>query len=99
MDNKSFKTLFGEVATTHGFVAAHGGWYRELPAALFVLDLQKSNFGAYYELNLKLFLSSAVQRETATLKVLIKNMSGDIFRRQPNEYRVAFDLESNMELA
>jgi hypothetical protein len=26
-------------------------------------------------------------------------MSGDIFRRQPNEYRVAFDLESNMELA
>ena len=32
-------------------------------------------------------------------KQLIKRMSGDIFRRQPNEYRGAFDLDSNMDLA
>jgi uncharacterized protein DUF4304 len=99
MDTKEFKTLFTEVAKAHGFHAAHGGWYRELPAALFVLGLQKSNFGNYYELNLKLFLSRSAPSDPATFKKLIKNQNGDIFRRQPEEFRTTFDLDGPLDAA
>jgi hypothetical protein len=94
---KEFRALFGEVARAHGFIEVQGGWYRELPAALFGLQLQKSNFGAYFELNLKLFLGRALPKEAAALKTLTK-MSGDIFRRQPTECRGAFDLDNDIGL-
>jgi hypothetical protein len=94
MEAKEFKALLGDVAKAHGFVAAHGGWYRETPAALFVLDLQKSNFGNYFELNLKLFLGRGLPSNSAELKKLVKSLSGDVFRRQPEEYREAFDLDA-----
>ncbi len=89
-----FKVLLGDVAKAHGFTSAHGGWYREAPAALLVLNLQKSNFGNYFELNLKLFLGAGLPSSSAELKKLVKNLSGDIFRRQPEEYRNAFDLDA-----
>jgi hypothetical protein len=99
MDTREFKSLFAEVAKAHGFHAAHGGWYQELPAALFVLNLQKSNFGNYYELNLKFFLSRKSPDDSAALKKLIKNQSGDIFRRQPEDFRIAFDLDAQLSVA
>lgn len=94
MQTKEFKKLFRDVATVHGFVASHGGWYRQTPAGLFVLWLQKSNFGNYFDLNLKLFLNRGVPTNPAEMKRLVKSLSGDVFRRQPEEYREAFDLES-----
>lgn len=99
MEAKEFKALLGDVAKAHGFNVAPGGWYRELPAALFVLDLQKSNFGNYFELNIKLFLGRTAPSDPAEFKKLVKNMSGDIFRRQPEECRIAFDLDAPVEAA
>jgi hypothetical protein len=99
MDTKEFKRLFDDIAKSYGFEAAHGGWYRELPAALFVLNLQKSNFGNYFEANLKLFLGETASVGNAELKKRVKSMNGDIFRRQPEEYRGAFDLDSRIDLA
>ncbi len=98
MEAKKFKTMFGGIAAHHGFYTGGGGWHRELLMGLFVLDLQKSNFGQYFELNLKLFLQKKAPREAASLKKLTKSMSGDIFRRQPEQYRAAFDLESGISV-
>lgn len=94
MESKSFKTLLEDAAKAHGFKAAHGGWYRESPAALLVLNLQKSNIGNYFEMNIKLFLQRNVPSDQSEFKKLLKNQSGDIFRRQPEEYRTAFDLDA-----
>lgn len=94
MEASQFKTLLGSVAKAHGFTAAGGGWYRQTPAAFFILNLQKSNFGNYFELNLKLFLGIELPGNPTDLKKLVKSQSGDAFRRQPEEYRSAFDLDS-----
>jgi len=97
MEAREFKSLFAEVAKAHDFLAASGGWYRELPVALFVLELQKSNFGNYYELNLKLFLDRTVPKDPKVFRRLIKSQSGDVFRRQPEEFRAVFDLDSTLD--
>ena len=91
MDSRELKRVFGEVAKAHGFNVAPGGWYRQVPIGLLVLNLQRSNFGNYYEVNIKVFLGHA-QPVESELKRLV-NLAGDIFRRQPEEYRSAFDLD------
>lgn len=99
MEAKEFKAFLGDMAKAHGFMAAHGGWYRETASALFVLHLQKSNFGNYFELNLKLFLGRGLPSDSAEWKQLVKRDSGDIFRRQPVECREAFDLDAAITVA
>lgn len=99
MKATEFKSLLADVAKEHGFTAAHGGWYRETPSALFVLHLQKSNFGNYFELNLKLFLGQGLSSNAAEFNRLVKSLSGDIFRRQPEEYREVFDLDTVISAA
>lgn len=97
MKAKEFKDIFGDAAKSHGFNVAPGGWYRELPIALLVLELQKSNLGNYFELNIKLFLGRGAPSDPSEFKKLVKNMSGDIFRRQPEEFRDAFDLDTPID--
>lgn len=96
MEKPQFKALFDDVARGHGFLAAHGGWHRQFEGVLLILDLQRSNFGAYYELNLKLFLNSLSAAERIASKILVKSESGDIFVRPPETYRPAFDLEATL---
>ena len=93
MESRAFKALIGEIAGAHGFKSAHGAWYQELPIALFTLNLQKSNFGNYFDLNLKLFLRRTIPRGPGEMKRLLKGLTGDIFRSQPPECRRAFDLD------
>jgi hypothetical protein len=92
MEAKELKSLLGTIARAHGFSAAHGGWYRTTPVALIVIEPQKSNFGNYFELNFKWFLGRGLPGDTRELKKLIKSAGGDVFRRQPEEYRTAYDL-------
>ncbi len=99
MDAGEFKALLGDVAKAHGFTAAHGGWYRETAAALFVLSLQKSNFGNYFELNIKLFLGHRLPSNASEFKKLVKSLSGDIFLRQPEDYREVFDMDGVITVA
>jgi hypothetical protein len=56
MESNDFKSLFGSVAKDHGFREVHGGWCVELISALVALNLQRSNYGNYFELNIKVFL-------------------------------------------
>ncbi len=91
MDSKKFKNIFDEAARRNGFEKAFGGWFRESPECIVVLDLQKSNFGDYYELNIKIFVQGLFGNNYVKSKDLVKKHTGDIFTRQPNEYKDVLD--------
>ncbi|MEE1943687.1 DUF4304 domain-containing protein [Pedobacter sp. KR3-3] len=86
MDSKEFKNVFDEVAKSHGFSKAFGAWFKESPEAILVLELQKSKFGDYYELNIKIFVQGMFGNTHHINKNLAKKEMGDIFTRQPQEF-------------
>jgi hypothetical protein len=90
MKSKEFKKLFGEVAKSNKFESAFGGWFKDSTESTIVLDLQKSNFGDYYELNIKIFVQGMFGNNYSRSKNLVKRDVGNIFRRQPPEYKSAF---------
>ena len=93
---EGFKRLFGEIAVKSGFQSAFGGWFKESSECIFVLDLQKSNFGDYYDLNIKLFIQGVFDKVYVKNKDLVKKEVGDIFRRQPNDFNDVFKLDNSM---
>lgn len=96
MENKEFKNLFNEVAKSHGFESAFGGWFKESDECISALYLQKSHYGNYYELNIKIFIQGIFGEHYKKSKEL-KNAVSDILGRQPEEYRDALDLELSIE--
>jgi hypothetical protein len=97
MDSKEFKKIFDDIANKNGFEKAFGGWFRESDECINVLDLQKSNFGDYYELNIKIFVQSMFGNTYVKGKDLVKKHTGDIFTRQPNNYKDVFDFDTSMD--
>jgi Domain of unknown function (DUF4304) len=96
MDSKEFKNLFSEIAKTNGFEKSFGGWFIESSESIIVLDLQKSNFGDYYELNIKIYVQGMFGNNYTKNKDLVKKDTGDIFRRHPQEYKNVFDFDVSM---
>lgn len=92
MENKEFKNLFNEIAKKNDFESAFGGWFKESDECLAALYLQKSHYGNYYELNIKIFIQGILGEYYKKGKEL-KNAVSDILGRQPEEYRDVFDLE------
>lgn len=97
MDSNEFKANFGEVAKAYGFQRAFEGWFREFPEIIQVLDLQKSNYGNFYYLNIKLYIQDVFGTRYVKSKNLVKNDSGDVFLRQPEMYNKFFDLELDLQ--
>jgi Domain of unknown function (DUF4304) len=96
MDSKAFKNIFDDIAKRNGFEKAFGGWFKESTECIAVLDLQKSNFGDYYELNIKIFVQCMFGNRYTKSKDLVKRHTGDIFTRQPNEYKDVLDFDTSM---
>jgi len=96
VETKQFKKLFSEIAIANGFTRAHGGWFQESPECVVVLDLQKSNFGNYFELNLKVFIQGLFGRRYVQSKNLVKKDTGDVFGRPPERHTNALDLSLSM---
>jgi len=96
MNNKDFKIFFDGVAKINGFVKAHGGWFIESPEAIVVLDLQKSNFGNYYQLIIKIYIQGVFGQSYTISKDLVKKDVGDIRSGEPNEYSRIFDFENQL---
>lgn len=96
MDSKEFKNIFDDAAKRNGFEKAFGGWFKESTECIVVLDLQKSNFGDYYELNIKIFVQGMFGNRYSKSKDLVKKHTGDIFTRQPNEYKDVLDFDISM---
>jgi len=96
MDTKEFRTLFDNVAQSHGFELAFGRWVKESPECIVTLDLQKSNFSRIYYLNISVFIQGVLEKHYIKSKELYRNL-GDAFRRQPKEYDNVLDLDAQME--
>lgn len=97
MASKEFKKLFSEIAKSNGFESAFGGWFKDSTESIVVLDLQKSNFGNYYELNIKIYIHGMFGNSYSRNKDLVKKDTGDIFRRQPSRYKSVFDFDEPMD--
>ncbi|MEY2650726.1 MAG: hypothetical protein RL608_1400 [Bacteroidota bacterium] len=97
MDSKDFKKVFGEVAKSNGFESAFGGWFKESAESIIVLDLQKSNYGDYYEMNIKVYVQGMFGNSYTRNKDLVKKDTGDIFRRQPPEYKDVLDFDTPLD--
>ena len=96
MDSKEFKKTFNEIASINSFEKAFGGWFKESLECIVVLDLQKSNFGDYYELNIKIFVQGMFGNAYVKGKDLVKKDTGNIFTRQPSNYRDVFNFDLPM---
>lgn len=97
MDSKEFKKIFSEVAKSNSFENAFGGWFKDSAESIVVLDLQKSNFADYYEMNIKIFIQGMFGNSYSRSKNLVKRDIGNIFRRQPPEYKSVFDFDEPMD--
>ncbi|WP_374465649.1 DUF4304 domain-containing protein [Chryseobacterium sp.] len=78
MNSKEFKSLFGSIAKENDYLQAFGGWYKESPECIAVLELQKSKYGDYYMLNIKIFIQGSFDTIYSPTKELIKSPMGDI---------------------
>lgn len=97
MEAVSFKKMFGEIANDNGFEKAFEGWFKVFPEIIQVLDLQKSNFGNFYYLNIKIFIQGIFGNKYAKGKHLVKTDAGDIFIRQPDNYSNQLNLEIQID--
>ncbi|MBX3739326.1 MAG: hypothetical protein KF715_21740 [Candidatus Didemnitutus sp.] len=97
METKNFKALFSAVAEQNGFTSAFGGWFADSPECIIALDLQKSNFGNYLELNLKIYVQGMFGNTYVKNKDLLKKSTGDVFTRPPDKFRDALDLGCPMD--
>ena len=95
MESKEFKNVFEKVAKANNFEKAFGGWFKESTECIVVLCLQKSNFGDYYELNIKIFIQGMFGNKYTRSKDLVKKNVGDVFTRQPSDYSNVLDFDIN----
>src|SRR5688572_29491719 len=92
MESKEYKLLFSKVAKSNGFEYNYSAWFKESNDGIVVLDLQRSNYGKYYQLMIKMYIHFLFADKYKKTKELVKD-SGDIFRGVPPEYKPAFDFE------
>lgn len=96
MESKDFKREFGNLAKSAGFKAAFGRWYKESTECIVVLELQKSNFGNYYQLLMKIFIQGAFGVHYAPDKELMKSSIGHVTINEPPKYTSVFDYDKQM---
>ena len=98
MNSKEFKnTVFDIVAKSNGFENAFGGWFKESSECIAVLELQKSNYGDYYELNIKIYIQGVFGNKYKKCKELVKQDTGDIFIRAPKTFKDVFDFDKTVD--
>ena len=81
MERKEIIILFGNIAETHGFNKAFGGWYKCNDSIFVVIELQKSKYSNCYFINIKIFIKGLFDRSYVVDKYMIKNPGGDFTRQ------------------
>ncbi len=97
METNEFKKMFGEIAKENGFERAFEGWFKEAPEVIHALDLQKSNYGKYYYLNIKLYIHGVFENRYIKSKKLVKTDVGNVDERMPNNYSHLLNLDIPLE--
>ena len=93
MDSKVFKKIFKKIAISCGFEAAFNGWFKKSDECILAIELMKSNFGNYYQLNIKIFINGMFGKNHIISKDLIKKEIGNIDRGEPKRFENALNLE------
>lgn len=93
MDAKELKRLFGEVAIENGFDLQFGGWFCDSSECIVVLDLQHSNFGPCYQLNIQIFVRGLFAAHEGRIKKMVKGMTPDVSLGQPTAKVAAMALD------
>jgi len=97
MDKKQFISIFGEIAKKHKLESAYGAYFKIFDEIIVVLELQKSNFGNYYYLNIKFFVQGAWGNSFFKSKALAKREMAQVFVRPSEEQLKLFDLDNEIE--
>jgi len=97
MDNKEFKQILNCTACKEGFKAAFGGWFRESNDCIVTLDLQKSGYGNYYYVNIKIYIHGVFNSHYSICKEIVKNDLGAFSTRPPKLYENILNLDLQME--
>lgn len=97
MEKKDFKKLFAGVAESRNFSFQYNYWSVESNECILTLELQKSNFGNFYNLVMNVFIQGAFGNKYLKDKNLIRDL-GDITTGLPYEYYVYLDLDSSIEI-
>jgi hypothetical protein len=97
MKSRDFKELFGKIAIANGFKKAFGGWYKESTECLAVIALQKSNYGNYYQLNIKILIHGVFQDSYTPDRAMMITTGGHIGSSEPKEFRHIFDLDEQID--
>lgn len=97
MNSKDFKNTFDQIANKHDFKKAFGGWYKDSTECLAILELQKSNFGNYYQLNIKIFIQGVFEKTYLLSKDLIKKSMGHVNSSETKDYKDVFDFDEPMK--
>ncbi|UZO81489.1 hypothetical protein NBT05_03205 [Aquimarina sp. ERC-38] len=96
MDPKEFKKLYTTTIKLYSFKKKYHGYMIELEDSTLFLDLQRSNFGIYFDLNIRVFIEGAFDIFYKKNPDQIKKNIGSIFMRQPVEYDKFFRLENDL---
>ncbi len=92
METKIFRRIFKRVALRYGFIFTSGVLHIEFDETITVVDLQKSDYGNYFYLNIKTFIKGSFGLYDSVTSAL-KKLPGSIFQRCPAVYDEIFDLD------
>ncbi|MDQ6755847.1 MAG: DUF4304 domain-containing protein [Bacteroidota bacterium] len=97
MNSKEFKNIFNEIAHKYGFEKAFGSWFKETTECIAVLELQKSNFGDFYLMNIKIFIQGAFGKKYMKNKDLAKSSIGHINANKNQFDKDIFDFDQTID--
>lgn len=97
MEKVSLKKILKEIAARYNFCFSSGFYYKKSNECIVVLELQKSNYGNCFQVNIKVFIQGLFDKEYLINKDLIYKNVPDLFLGIPKEYENLFDLEYNDE--
>ncbi|MCD0488055.1 DUF4304 domain-containing protein [Pedobacter sp. MC2016-14] len=93
MDSKEFKELFFDTGKKYGLNKKFAGLFIESTECIFVTYLQKSSYGNYYQMIIKIYVQGMFGRTYVSNKELVKTDIGDVQTGEPKEYRRIFDFD------
>ena len=97
METKNFRKYFKNLAKKNGFESAFNGWFKKSDECILAIELMKSNFGNYYQLNIKIFVNGVFGKNHIVNKDMIKKEIGNIDRGEPKIFENALNLEFPMD--
>lgn len=97
MDKTEFIKLFCAIGLLRGFMKDFGCLLKESNQCIVILELQKSKYGNYYELNIKIFINGVCNKKHKKNKELKKDI-GDVFSRPPSIYADALNLNTPIDV-